>query len=123
MIKADCEALIARSEAKIQDISEQKIMRVDINFLIDKIIESFSKLDELFNFANSKRQRHILSSLFPEKLTFDGVEHRTPKTNIIVDVIYLINNILEGVKNGKTLDFEVLSREVVPTRIELISRV
>ncbi|MEO6524953.1 MAG: recombinase family protein [Mucilaginibacter sp.] len=123
LIKVDCEAIIVRLEAKLQDISEQKIMRVDIEKLVDKIIESFSKLDKLFDNADTKRQRHILSSLFPEKLDFDGAEHRTPKTNVLAEVIYLINNMLDKKKNGKTLDFEVLSREVVPTRIELISRV
>jgi site-specific DNA recombinase len=115
LIKVDCEAIIVRLEAKLQDISEQKIMRVDIEKLVDKIIESFSKLDKLFDNADTKRQRHILSSLFPEKLDFDGVEHRTPKTNVLSEAIYLINNVLSEKKNGKTLDFEVLSREVVAT--------
>jgi site-specific DNA recombinase len=122
-IKVASEAQIARLEAKLQEISEQKIMRVDIDGLIDKIINSFSKLDELFAFASVEKQRHIVSSLFPEKINFDGFEHRTPKINIVVKVIYLINSALEGKSNGKTLDFEALSRGVVPTRIELISRV
>ena len=91
-------------------------MRVDI----DKLI---SKLDQLFDNSDIKKQRHIISSLYPEKLDFDGEEHRTPRYNIIGQVIYLINNYLEEIKNGKVLDFEALSRNVVPTRIELISRV
>jgi site-specific DNA recombinase len=123
IIKAECEAVIARLEAKLQDISEQKIMRVDINKLVDKVIESFSKLDKLYDNADVKKQRHIVSSLFPEKLDFDGVEHRTLKYNVIGEAIYLINSLLCDKKEGKTLDFEVLSLEVVPTRIELISRV
>jgi site-specific DNA recombinase len=115
--------ITGRLEAKLQDISEQKIMRVDINNLIDRVIESFSKLDILYDNADIKKQRHIVSSLFPEKLDFDGVEHRTLKYNVIGEAIYLINSLLREKKDGKTLDFEVLSRGVVPTRIELISRV
>jgi site-specific DNA recombinase len=123
LLKVDCEAQIVRLEAKLQETSEQKIMRVDIDSLLDRIIDSFSKLDELFVNADVKKQRHIISSLFPEKLDFDGVQHRTSQYNVVTEVIYLINNILEETKNGKTLDFEALSRGVVPTRIELISRV
>jgi site-specific DNA recombinase len=123
LLKVDCEAQIARLEAKLQEISEQKIMRVDIDSLLDRIIDSFSKLDELFVNADVKKQRHVISSLFPEKLVFDGVQHRTFKYNVVAEVIYLINKMLAENKNGKTLDFEALSRGVVPTRIELISRV
>jgi site-specific DNA recombinase len=122
-LKVDCEAQITRFEARLQEISEQKIMRIDIDNLIDKMVNSFSRLDELYANANIDKQRHILSSLFTEKIDFDGIQHRTPKTNIVIDAIFLINNALQGKNNGKTLDFDALSRGVVPTRIELISRV
>jgi hypothetical protein len=46
--------------------------------------------------------RHIVSSLFPEKLDFDGVEHRMPKYNAISEAIWLINSILEEKKRENT---------------------
>lgn len=115
LIKAECEAFIVRFEAKLHQISEQHVMRIDVSKLVDKVIESFLKLDKLFAYAEVKKQRHIVSSLFPEKLDFDGEQHRTPRINIVVRAIWMINGLLEGVKKGKILCIEELSLEVVPT--------
>ena len=122
-IKADCEAVIARLEVKLQGVLDSKIVRLDIPKLTDRIISSFCSLDKLFEKATLQKQRHILSSLFPEKIEFDGVQHRTPRTNIIARSIWLINNDLKGLKIDTAPDFQTLYQRVVPTRIELISKV
>jgi site-specific DNA recombinase len=122
-IKVDCEANIARLEAKLQELSEQKVIRLDIDKMAEKIISSFSKLDKIFENAEIMKQRHILSSLFPEKIDFDGTEHRTPRVNIIAKSIWLINSKLGSLKIDTAPDFQALYREVSPTRFELISLV
>ena len=122
-IKAECEAIIGRLEVKLHDLSDQKIVRLDINKLTDKIISTFSNLDKIFEKATIKKQRHILCSLFPEKIDFDGVEHRTPRTNCIARTIWLINSKLEGIKMDTAPDFQALYRQVVSTGIEPISKV
>lgn len=118
-IKADCDAVIARLEIKLQEVADEKVIRLDINKLTDRIISSFCKLDKMFEKAPLKKQRHILGSMFPEKIDFDGTQHRTARTNIIVHIIWLINSELEGLKNDTTPDFQTLYRQVVSTGIEL----
>ena len=68
-------------------------------------------------------KRQILGSIFQEKLYFDGKKYRTMGLNEATGLIYQINrNLCENI-NGKDAKLSLLSREVVPTRIELISRV
>lgn len=122
-IKTDCEALMVRSEAKLQEISEKQVVKIDIDKLVDRMIESFSKLNKLFENADIKKQRHIVSSLFPENIDFDGKVLRTPRTNVIAQAIYIINSKLEGNKKGKDPFEKDLSLGVSPTRFELISLV
>jgi site-specific DNA recombinase len=76
-IKADCDAVIARLEVKLQEASETKMVGLDINKLMDKIITRFCNLDKVFQKAPLKIQRHILCSLFPKKstLTEPNIEH------------------------------------------------
>ncbi len=122
-IKVDHEAGIARLEAKLQELSQEKSVRLDINKLMDRVISTFSNLDKVFENATLIKQRHILSSIFPEKIDFDGVELRTPKVNKIAHAIWLINSKLEGLKTDTASDFQTLYRGVSPTRFELISLV
>lgn len=64
-----------------------------------------------------------LCSLFPEEIYFDGTKHRTPRTNSIAHVIWLINSELRESKTDTALDFQALYRKVVSTGIEPISKV
>ena len=99
------------------------MIRLDINKLMDKIVTTFCNLDKVFEKAPLEKQRHILSSLFPEKIDFDRAQHQTPRTSSIAHIIYLINNWLVDLKKDTAPDFQMLYYGVVPTRIELISKV
>ncbi|RKR81846.1 DNA invertase Pin-like site-specific DNA recombinase [Mucilaginibacter gracilis] len=116
-IKADCDAVIARLEVKLQEVSESKVIRLDIDKLTDKIISTFCNLDKVFEKATLQKQRHILCSLFPEKIEFDGEGHRTPRVNTIAKAIWLINNELGSLKTDTAPDFQTLYRGVVPTKL------
>ena len=75
------------------------------------------------NFASFTSKRKIISSIFPEKLIFDGNEYRTLQRNDIASLIYLINNDLNATKNRKSEGNYRLSGVVAPTGIEPISKV
>jgi site-specific DNA recombinase len=45
-------------------------------------------------------KREIVSSMFPEKIVFDGKEHRTPRVNEVAFHIYQISNALALKKDG-----------------------
>jgi site-specific DNA recombinase len=69
-IRSDCERQVAIIEAKLVDLSE----RGDngIGPLLDKALKCVSRLPELYQVADNQTKRHIISSIFPENLTFDG---------------------------------------------------
>jgi site-specific DNA recombinase len=76
-IKADCDAVIARLEVKLQEVSETKMIRLDINKLIDKIITTFCNLDKVFQKAPLKNNGTSCVHFFLKKsiLTEPNIEH------------------------------------------------
>ncbi len=60
----------------------------------------------------------FLSSMFPDFLEFDGTQHRTPRLNSAIALIYQNNSKLQGKKNGASLSFLDLSQEVIPLGFE-----
>ena len=91
--------------------------------LINKAVSTLSHLDIIYSEANITKKREIISSIFPEKLSFDGFQYRTPRINEGARLIFQINNKLRTIKNRKETNFLSLSGKVVPTRIELVSKV
>ena len=56
--------------------------------------------------------------MFPEKLTFDGFQHRTTRINEALVLMLLIDNKIQGKKNETNPSFLDLSHEVTPGRLE-----
>jgi hypothetical protein len=38
--------------------------------------------------ADTKRKREIIGSMYPEKLTYDGISYRTSRLNEAIELIY-----------------------------------
>ena len=121
-IKKECEDKLVRLEAKLAETSANNIS-ISIDKLIDTAVSTLSRLDLLYSEADTTKKREIISSIYPEKLSFDGTQYRTPRLNDAARIIYQINNELCTTKNRKGYDISRLSGVVVPTRIELISKV
>jgi len=60
-------------------------------------------LDVLYENATIKEKRDIIGSIYPEKLTFDGFQHRTTRINAAASLIYFIDNESQGKKMGQAL--------------------
>lgn len=122
-IKSECDEQIMRLEAKMANIKANPLVKTSVENLINKVIDSFSKLDELFEKADVKKQRHMVCSLFPEKLEFDGLRYRTLRPNAITDIILLINSKLCEKEKGKDrckndLSLMVARRGIEPLFLE-----
>ncbi len=52
-----------------------------IDKLIEKAVSTLSHLDIIYGEANVTKKREIISSIYPEKLSFDGLQYRTPRIN------------------------------------------
>lgn len=116
MLKQDTNAKIEKLEAELGNLSDK---HKEINFLLEKGLKKLLGLDLRYVNGTVEEKREIVSSMFPENLVFDGVQHRTPRLNSAVVLIYQKNSELEGIKKG-TNPFELdLSQEVTQLRLEL----
>ncbi len=122
-IKTECENKLTRPEAKLAENTTTASTTVGIDKLIEKAVSTLSHLDIIYNEANVTMKREIISSIYPEKLSFDGLQYRTPRINEAVRIIYQINNKLVAIKNRKDYDISHLSGSVAPTGIEPVSKV
>ena len=82
--------------------------------LWDKAISSISQLDVLYERGTVIQKRKVVSSMFPEKLTFDGFQYRTQRVNEAINLILLIDSKLKGIKKGTSHSVSDLSQEVNP---------
>ena len=108
----------------IKSESEEKINRLEVQLtasvmdttnlepLWDKAISNLSQLDILYTQGTVIQKRKIISSMFPENLTFDGFQYRTNRINEAINLIYLIDRKLEVKKNGTNPNISDLSQEV-----------
>jgi hypothetical protein len=96
-----------------------KAEKVDVEEILYRALENLKKLDLLYLEGENNEKRKIIGSIFPEKWTYDGIEHRTGQENLGMELIYLLNNKLRhkktGVKTSKS-DYsgQVHSAEVEP---------
>ena len=117
-IKVGCEDKINRLEAKLAEATTNATVTVSIDKLLDKAVSTLSRLDVIYAQADVTRKREIISSIYPEKLSFDGFQYRTLRINEAARAIYQINSDLGAIKNRKSGDVLHLSGMVVRRGIE-----
>jgi hypothetical protein len=57
----------------------------------------------MYQRADNEGKKAIIGSMYPEKLHFNGQQHRTNRVNEIIALIHLISNILGSKKEGQEL--------------------
>jgi site-specific DNA recombinase len=90
-----------------------------IELILKKALSNVAHLSELYQKADIQDKRVIISSMYPENLTFDGEQHRTTRLN---EAIFVFNSVKAdfGVKNkGKSVTKTNLPSMVAGSRIEL----
>ena len=98
-IKSESERKIAYLEGKALDLNTGT---TSIAALLDKALDSLERLDTLYAEADTKRKREIIGSMYPEKLTFDGMSYRTSRLNEAVELIYKLGEGFSQNKRGQT---------------------
>ena len=115
-IKSDCERNILILENRLIDLSRGK---ENIGELIGKATGLLKNLHETYIEADSEGKRRLISSIYPQKLTFDGTQHRTVRMNEAVRVLGALKAVFEGKKKGQTKQKFDLPTMVAGSRIEL----
>ena len=103
---------------KKEVLDELENTREDVNEYLKFGLSLFKNLDVVFKKSNHLVKRKLLSSIFDEKLTFDGEKYRTPKFKKGVEYIYMKINELEKEINNGEVQKEISSRLVPGVGLE-----
>lgn len=120
IIKKQLEEKIQNLKRKIESFNKNE---TNVDNLIKNLSNTLLNIDKAYFEANIDLKREIIAAIFPEKLTYYPDGYRTLRLNEGVALICLINNELHKIKNETNSLKTDLSREVLPTRFELISTV
>ncbi len=108
-LKKDCTKKIEQLEDRLNNLSS---VNIEIKDLFRSGLKQIANLDIRYQKGNTEEKRQIISSMFPEYLEFDGNQHRTPRLNSAIHLIYQNNSKLKSKKNGTNLAFADLSQQV-----------
>ena len=114
-IKRECERQATVLESKVAHISRNP---TDIQPQIETAIDVLEHLDQHYMIASTDVKRHIVDSIFPDKLVFDGSSYRTARVNEAVRIIFNLGAAFLENKMGQTSHLCDLSHEVIPLGLE-----
>ncbi|GAA3964881.1 recombinase family protein [Pedobacter ginsengiterrae] len=100
-VKNTCNEKIERLEGKLNELNTQNKKVLNIKLVAERALINLKKLDVFYDNADVEGKRFLISCLFPEKLVYDGVQHRTQMVNQVAEHIYLKNKELEAKKMGQ----------------------
>lgn len=115
-MKAKHSVNLEKLEAKLTTYNYDQ---VNISVLLDKGVNNLAKLDYAFEIGEIDKKREIISSIYPEKLTFDGFSFRTTRLNEAVRILYKLDEDFSQNKNRTNGKNSNLSCQVGWTRFEL----
>ncbi|MTD67652.1 recombinase family protein [Flavobacterium sp. LC2016-13] len=119
-IKEECKRNIDNLEEELSAyLSEQKNHNIKKN--LDDALNTLSRLSTVYKEGDIETKRYVISSIYPEKLYFDGSTYRTPRVNVIARCILLINNALLHKKNRTNESSSHLSGLVAGTGLEPVT--
>ena len=115
-MKTEYSNKLEKLESKLSVSNNDK---VDINNLLNKGTNNLLKLDYLYETADIEMKREIISSMYPEKMTFDGFSVRTNRINEVARLIYSMDVGFSENKNRTNQKISSLSCQVGMARFEL----
>jgi hypothetical protein len=111
-----------RYERQIQELQGRiELLLTDTKGLREKIDYSVNIIANLGLFmkdAPVKVKCKLLSSMFPQKIQFDGEKYRTQSYNQVLDLIFQETNKLRGYGEKESAKSEEVSHSVPRPRIE-----
>jgi len=107
-IKSENEYKINVLEAKLADAAAMNSKTENIEPMLRKAITRFTQLNSIYLKSASYQKRELVGSMYPQKFTFEELQHRTALTSELYSCIYLINREIKGKKEGQATDFSCL---------------
>ena len=121
--KNDYNRMISRQKSKLRQIEDRKDMfetqnRARIEPQLKYAINLINNIDTFFQNAPAEHKIRLLSSIFPDKIEFDGKIFRTENINRVLALIYQQTNELRGLKNKSEESFSTFPASVPRAGVE-----
>ncbi len=114
--------IIKRHECNIEQLKQEKmdiaIVDKEFNLYLKFGISFLNGLSVYFDSSTIKIKKMIISSIFPEKLIFDGKYYRTVKENEFLNLIFNNNKVLGDMKIEKATPKSGLSKNAPSLGLE-----
>lgn len=107
-IKSETEHKLEVLEVKLADTIIAKKQKEDIVPIVVKAIEKLTRLDIMYSESTTSQKRELVGSMYPQKFTFEELQHRTAHVAKLYSFIYLINNELRSKKRRASDRFTCL---------------
>ena len=109
--------MIARQKNQLNTLSSRRELletsnREKIEPQLKYSINLIDNIDRFFQYAPAEAKIKALSSIFPEKIEFDGNNFRTVSMNSVLALIYQQTNELRGLKNKSEESFSTFPASV-----------
>lgn len=112
-LESRCKREIANKRQRIKELKNANSTNLEPK--LGYAMALINNLEGLITDAPTETKMRVLSSMFPQKIEFDGESYRTRTYNKVLDLIYQQTNELRGskkVKEGKSCDLSsVVPRE------------
>ena len=106
-----------------QVLTDKKELENTIHKRLESSLQKVSNLADIYQNADLKSKSKLLSSIFPEKFSFDGKKCRTTKINELIRQAVNMDKGFKGTKKRQLSNNLELSYMVVSTGIEPVSNV
>ncbi|RWY57526.1 hypothetical protein [Mucilaginibacter gilvus] len=106
-IKSENEYKINVLEAKLAEAAAVNSKAENIEPILRRAITKLTQLNTIYSKSNTSAKRELIGSMYPQKFTFEELQHRTA-LQVNYSCIYLINRKIAGKKEGQATDFSCL---------------
>jgi site-specific DNA recombinase len=107
-IKSETEGKREVLESQLAELIGNKKAIERIEPLLDRSMDKLTRLSALYLQSGTYEKRELIGSMYPQKFTFQELQHRTAQTSALYSYIYLINREIGRKKRGQATDFSCL---------------
>ena len=119
----DYNRMISRQKDKLKSLQDRKELletpnRGRIEPQLRYSMTLIDNIDKFFEYAPADNKIRLLSSIFPEKIEYDGKIFRTENLNSVLSLVYLQTNELRGLKKENEESFSTFPASVPRAGVE-----
>ncbi len=114
-MKADFSLRLDKLKAKLSACDNEQL---DFTGLLNTGLKNLFRMDSVYEKGDTEKKREVISSMYPDKLIFDGDRLRTPRVNEAARLIYSLGAGLDKNKTGQNGTVSTLSCQVGKTGFE-----